>query len=174
MENNVNNNSENLIKIKGNENDFINSVLQLNDMIYKKKNILLNQNDILTDEINAKYNSSKNEYSNDIEKDYNEFIEKFKGRIIVYENINYIINDLNIEDFTIKGIRLYDSNGIKVNISKQIEFNTYTFIPIQSIFNSSYILSKEESEKIIKAQKNDNSNYIKILYQIQQNIDNPN
>ena len=140
MENNVNNNSENLIKIKGNENDFINSVLQLNDMIYKKKNILLNQNDILTDEINAKYNSSKNEYSNDIEKDYNEFIEKFKGRIIVYENINYIINDLNIEDFTIKGIRLYDSNGIKVNISKQIEFNTYTFIPIQSIFNSSYIL----------------------------------
>ena len=174
MENYVNNNSENLIKIKGNENDFINSVLQLNDMIYKKKNILLNQNDILTDEINAKYNSSKNEYSNDIEKDYNEFIEKFKGRIIVYENINYIINDLNIEDFTIKGIRLYDSNGIKVNISKQIEFNTYTFIPIQSIFNSSYILSKEESEKIIKAQKNDNSNYIKILYQIQQNIDNPN
>ena len=174
MENNVNNNSENLIKIKGNENDFINSVLQLNDMIYKKKNILLNQNDILTDEINAKYNSSKNEYSNDIEKDYNEFIEKFKGRIIIYENINYIINDLNIEDFTIKGIRLYDSNGIKVNISKQIEFNTYTFIPIQSIFNSSYILSKEESEKIIKAQKNDNSNYIKILYQIQQNIDNPN
>ena len=174
MENNVNNNSENLIKIKGNENDFINSVLQLNDMIYKKKNILLNQNDILTDEINAKYNSSKNEYSNDIEKDYNEFIEKFKGRIIVYENINYIINDLNIEDFTIKGIRLYDSNGIKVNISKQIEFNTYTFIPIQSIFNSSYILSKEESAKIIKAQKNDNSNYIKILYQIQQNIDNPN
>ena len=174
MENNVNNNSENLIKIKGNENDFINSVLQLNDMIYKKKNILLNQNDILTDEINAKYNSSKNEYSNDIEKDYNEFIEKFKGRIIVYENINYIINDLNIEDFTIKGIRLYDSNGIKVNISKQIEFNTYTFIPIQSIFNSSYILSKDESEKIIKAQKNDNSNYIKILYQIQQNIDNPN
>ena len=173
MENNVNNNSENLIKIKGNENDFINSVLQLNDMIYKKKNILLNQNDILTDEINAKYNSSKNEYSNDIEKDYNEFIEKFKGRIIVYENINYIINDLNIEDFTIKGIRLYDSNGIKVNISKQIEFNTYTFIPIQSIFNSSYILSKEESEKIIKNQEKDNSNYLKILYQLQQDIYNP-
>ena len=164
-ENNNTKKSESLIKIKGNENDFINNVLQLNDMI--------NQNKTFTNEISLKYDSLKKESIEEDKKQYNEFIKQFKGRIIVYQNINYIINDLNMKDRTIKGIRLYDSNGIKVNIKQQLQFNYYTSIPVQSMFNSSYILSKEESEKIIKNQEKDNLNFIKILYQLQQDIYNP-
>ncbi len=172
-ENNNTKKSESLIKIKGNENDFINNVLQLNDMINQKQILLINQNKTFTNEISLKYDSLKKESIEEDKKQYNEFIKQFKGRIIVYQNINYIINDLNMKDRTIKGIRLYDSNGIKVNIKQQLQFNYYTSIPVQSMFNSSYILSKEESEKIIKNQEKDNLNFIKILYQLQQDIYNP-
>ncbi len=172
-EKNDSKNSEISVKIKGNENDFINNVFKLNDMIEQKKIILKEKNNSFSNEIQLKYYSSKQESNEEVKNKYNDFIKQFKGRIIVYDNINYIINDLNMKDRKIKGLRLYDSNGIKVNIKQQIQFNYYTLIPVQSIFNSSYILSKEESEKIIKNQEKDNSNYLKILYQLQQDIYNP-
>ena len=121
-ENNNTKKSESLIKIKGNENDFINNVLQLNDMINQKQILLINQNKTFTNEISLKYDSLKKESIEEDKKQYNEFIKQFKGRIIVYQNINYIINDLNMKDRKIKGLRLYDSNGIKVNIKQQIQF----------------------------------------------------
>ncbi len=165
--------SESLINIKGDENEFINNVFQLNELIYQKKIEIMTNKTKYSNEIVSKYNSSKQESKDEINNIYNTFMLKFQNRIIVYENENYLIVDLNMRDRTIKVIRLYDPNGIKVDIKKQFTFRLYTQIPLKSMFHSSYILSKNESDIILKGHETDKSNYIKILYQLQQDIYNP-
>ena len=165
--------SESLINIKGDENEFINNVFQLNELIYQKKIEIMTNKTKYSNEIISKYNSSKQESKDEINNIYNTFMLKFQNRIIVYENENYLIVDLNMRDRTIKVIRLYDPNGIKVDIKKQFTFRLYTQIPLKSMFHSSYILSKNESDIILKGHETDKSNYIKILYQLQQDIYNP-
>ena len=162
-----------LVKIKGNEKEFANNVFLLNDLIYQKKVELMNQKRNYITEINSKYNSSKLESKEDFEKTYNRFMSLFKERIIVYENTNYIIHNLDMRNRVIKAIRLYDPNGIKVNIKEQQKNNYYNEIPLINIFTTSYILSKMESDIIKKDQEKDYSNYLKILYQLQPDIYNP-
>ena len=164
---------ESLITIKGNEDEFTNNVFQLNDIIYQKKIELMNQKNKFSTEISSKYNSIMQESKEEIKNTFETFISKFKNRIIVYENGNYIINDLNRRDGKINAIRLYDPNGIKIDIKQQIIFRYYSSIPLKSLFKSSYILSKLESDIIIKDHEQDKSNYLKILYQLQQDIYNP-
>ena len=166
-------NIESLITIKGNEDEFTNNVFKLNDLIYQKKIELMNKKKKYSTQIMSLYNSTKQESKEEIMNLYNNFITKFKNRIIVYENVNYLIMDLNMTDRKIKAIRLYDPNGIKIDINQQIKFRYYKSIPLNNLFKSSYILSKIESEIIIKDHEKDNTNYLKILYQLQQDIKNP-
>ena len=96
-----------------------------------------------------------------------EFEKKFKGRIIVYKNINYKIKYFDKFDKNIKALMLYDSNGIKVDEKMNEKMKLFSTINLQDLFETCYIASKEESEAILKQYNNDNKKYIKILYQIQ-------
>ena len=62
---------------------------------------------------------------------------------------------------------LYDSNGIRVDEKYHDKLKIYNSIEIKEIFESAYILSKEESEIIIQDFRNDNKHYIRIYYQMQ-------
>ena len=97
----------------------------------------------------------------------NEFDKIFKGRIINYKNVNYSIKYFDRREKNIKAIRLYDSNGIKVDEKLHDRFQKYNPIDIKEIFENAYILSKEESEIIKKEYLSDNKHYIKIYYQMQ-------
>ena len=165
-------NIESLINIKGNEDDFTNNVFQLNDLIYQKKIELMNKKNQFSTQIKSKYNSRQQESKEEINNLYNNFITNFKNRIIVYENVNYIIIDLNMFDRQLRVLRLYDPNGIKIDIKQQMKFRFYKKISLNTLFKSSYILSKLESDIIRKDHEDDKTNYIKIFYQLQQDTKN--
>ena len=157
---------------KGNEDDFTNNVFQLNDLIYQKKIELMNKKNQFSTQIKSKYNSRQQESKEEINNLYNNFITNFKNRIIVYENVNYIIIDLNMFDRQLRVLRLYDPNGIKIDIKQQMKFRFYKKISLNTLFKSSYILSKLESDIIRKDYEDDKTNYIKIFYQLQQDTKN--
>ena len=107
----------------------------------------------------------------DIDPKYNqlvdEFENKYKGRILNYKNKNYLIKYFDRREKVIKAMMLYDSNGLKVDEKLHEKFKIYSSIDVKDLFETSYILSKEESVAIIKDYQDDNKNYIKIYYQMQ-------
>ena len=60
---------------------------------------------------------------------------------------------------------LYDKNSIKVNIDAHIQSNNLERFELQDIFNNTYLYTKEESERIL-AEYKENSNVLKIYYQL--------
>ena len=96
-----------------------------------------------------------------------EFEKKFIGRIIKHKNINYKIKNFDRNQKNIKALRLYDSNGIKVDEKIHDKLKLYNSIDIKDLFDNTYILSSEESEIIKEEYNNDIKHYIKIYYQMQ-------
>ena len=96
-----------------------------------------------------------------------QFEKKFIGRIIYHKNIRYLINGFDKNRKNIKVIRLYDSNGIKVDSKAHERTNIFNTIELKDLFDNSYILSKEESDVIIKDYSKDNKSFIKIYFQTQ-------
>lgn len=96
-----------------------------------------------------------------------EFNNRFKGRIIKYKNANYVIKYFDRREKNIKALMLYDSNGIKVNEAYHDKMKFYNSIEIKELFESFFILSKEESLVIMEEFLKDNKNIIKIYFQMQ-------
>lgn len=95
------------------------------------------------------------------------FEKKFTGRIIYHKNIRYLIKGFDKRRKNMKVIRLYDSNGIKVDSKMHERMGIFNTIELKDLFENCYILSNEESEVIIKDYSNDNKNFIKIYFQTQ-------
>ena len=96
-----------------------------------------------------------------------EFDKIFKGRIIIYKNVNYKIKYFDKREKNIKALMLYDSNGIKVDEKMNDKMKLYTVIELKDLFQTWYIASKEDSDLILKNYNEDKKKYIKILYQLQ-------
>ena len=96
-----------------------------------------------------------------------EFDKIFKGRIIIYKNVNYKIKYFDKREKNIKALMLYDSNGIKVDEKMNDKMKLYTVIELKDLFQNWYIASKEDSDLILKNYNEDKKKYIKILYQLQ-------
>jgi len=96
-----------------------------------------------------------------------EFNKKFKGRIIRYKNSNYVIKYFDRSEKNIKALMLYDSNGIKVNEQYHDKLKLYNSIELNDLFESFFILSKDESLIIMDEFLKDNKNFIKIYFQMQ-------
>lgn len=136
----------------------------------KRRNSMERQNAL--DKINGKISSSKpSESTNSFL--INEFEKTFKGRIINYNGNNHIIKGFNQRDKNIKVMLLYDPNGIKVDMNSHDKMMIFSSIELSSLLETAYILSKEESDKIISDFKKDSKNYIKIFYMLQVDKNNP-
>ena len=114
-----------------------------------------------------KYKEQDELLNSDFQKVSQTFQKNYVDRIIVYNSIQYIIKSINPKENVLHCVRLYDPNKLKVNISIQLKLKIYTKIPIESLFDTSYILSKQESDGIISEYNNDNKNYITIHYSLQ-------
>ena len=141
-------------------------ILNFFKLINEERKRLTNERQIHLDLVNQKYNP-KQEADPKFDLLVEEFEKKFKGRIINYKNINYIIKSFDRRRKNIQALLLYDSNGIRVDEKYHDKLKIYNSIEIKEIFESAYILSKEESEIIIQDFRNDNKHYIRIYYQMQ-------
>ena len=85
------------------------------------------------------------------------------------DNFQFLIK--NIVSDKILCVRLYDKNGIKININFHIENNFYETINTKDIFNNSYLYSVEETTRILEDYYNDKKNILKIYYELIGNND---
>ena len=141
-------------------------ILNFFKLINEERKRLTNERQIYLDLVNQKYNP-KQEVDPKFDSLVEEFEKKFKGRIINYKNINYIIKNFDKRRKNIQALLLYDSNGIRVDENYHDKLKIYNSIEIKEIFETAYILSKEESEIIIQDFRKDNKHYIRIYYQMQ-------
>lgn len=118
------------------------------------------------EQIEQKINLNKEEDPN-FSSLVEEFNKRFKGRIIKYKNINYVIKYFDRSEKNIKALMLYDSNGIKVNEQYHDKMKLYNSIELNDLFENFFILSKDESLIIMDEFLKDNKNFIKIYFQMQ-------
>lgn len=145
-----------------NEIEILNFIKLLNE----EKKRLISEKQKTLENVEKKINLSK-ELDPRFKELIIQFEKKFKGRIIYHKNIRYLIHGFDKNRKNIKVIRLYDSNGIKVDSKAHERTNIFNTIELKDLFDNSYILSKEESDVIIKDYSSDNKSFIKIYFQTQ-------
>jgi hypothetical protein len=97
----------------------------------------------------------------------------FQGRIIKKSDVPYSVQavsgnfKLKLEN-CFKCIRLYDKNGIKINIDFYIQKGLFEKIELNSLFLNTVICSPEESKMILEKYTN-NTIVLKIFYQYYEN-----
>jgi hypothetical protein len=82
------------------------------------------------------------------------------------DNSNFLIKEISLENKYIKGLRLYDKNGIKTDYDFYTKHNFYETIPIENIFNHTFINSQLDSDQLIKDFLEDKKNILKIYYHL--------
>ena len=141
-------------------------ILNFFKLLNEEKKRLISEKQKTLENVEKKINLSK-----ELDPRFNELIiqfeKNFKGRIIYHKNIRYLIHSFDRSRKNMKVIRLYDSNGIKVDSKAHERTRIFNTIELKDLFDNCYILSKEESNIIIKDYANDNKNYIKIYFQTQ-------
>lgn len=86
----------------------------------------------------------------------------FKGRIIKRNDIYYLID--SVAENCLRCVKLYDKNGIKINIEFYLQKGYYEKIELKSLFTNTTICSPEESSIILEQYHNNNIK-LKIFYQ---------
>lgn len=141
-------------------------ILNFFKLLNEEKKRLISEKQKTLENVEKKINLSK-ELDPRFKELIIQFEKKFIGRIIYHKNIRYLIHAFDRNRKNLKVIRLYDSNGIKVDSKAHERTKIYNTIELKDLFDNCYILSKEESEIIIKDFSNDNKNFIKIYFQTQ-------
>lgn len=146
-------------------------ILNFFKILNEEKKRLTSEKQKTLENVEKKLNLSK-----ELNPRFNELIvqfeKKFTGRIISHKNVQYLIKGFDRRRKNIKAIRLYDSNGIKVDSKIHERTGIYNTIELKDLFDNCYILSNEESNIIIKDYVNDNKSFIKIYFQTQINKSN--
>lgn len=164
----------NKIEIAGDENEFIKNFFALCALVSGRKNQLNKQKKERQDRILSEFSRKAKYYNDFFEKQGKAFNQAYTGRVIEYEGVNYLINNLDIKMKKLNCFRLYDPNGIKCDYSYLYNPKVSKSIPINSLFDSSIILSEVESQQILLDYKDDHKNFIKIFYQLQDDYNGSN
>ena len=156
-----------IFDIKGNANEVFKNLFEIYKIINERKVLLSEQRQKSSDEVIQVFNS-KNKLFNDVySKMIDTFNSTYRGRILLSENAYYIIQEVIMKEKTIRCLRLYDPNGIHSDLKLQGTIRRYQLISLSTLFESSIILSVEESKIIINNFNNDTTHFLKILYQLQ-------
>lgn len=147
--------------------------MEIFNKITQFSNFLKEQIDILTFSKEDKVAENQHFYDeklaklNDLAKmKFQNVNDVFAERILSIENALFWIKSINVKEGVIKGVRLYDKNGIKVNIDYHINNSILESIPLGNIFNNTYLHSKEESEMMLMDYRDNTSSILKIYYQL--------
>ena len=156
-----------IFDIKGNANEVFKNLFEIYKIINERKVLLSEQRQKSSDEVIQVFNS-KNKLFNDVySKMIDTFNSTYRGRILLSENAYYIIQEVIMKEKNIRCLRLYDQNGIHSDLKLQGTIRRYQLISLSTLFESSIILSVEESKIIINNFNNDTTHFLKILYQLQ-------
>ena len=156
-----------LMEIVGDENEVMQNLFQMFKIMNERKILLAQQKQQETEKIMKTFNEKNTEFNEVYSQMVNLFNSSFKGRILFHDSAHYLIHEVNMKERIIRCLRLYDPNGIHSDLKHQTSTKRFSLIGIQTLFESSIILSKEESEIILKQFNDDNTHFIKILYQLQ-------
>ena len=140
------------------------SYLQL---LSDEKKRISNERNKALDKVEKNLNMLKVENDPKLNSLIEQFEKEYKNRIIVHKNINYKIKYFDKREKNIKALMLYDSNGIKVDEKINDKMRLYSTIELKDLFETCYILSKDESDLILLNYNEDKKKFVKILYQLQ-------
>lgn len=87
----------------------------------------------------------------------------FEKRIVVKNNIYYLLVSFDIPSNVFKCIRLYDKNGIKINIDYYYQKNVFQNFLMKDLLEKFQILTNEESQNILTEYHN-SQNILKVIY----------
>lgn len=98
----------------------------------------------------------------------------FNNKIITNSNQNYLILNINFAESYFKCVKLYDKNGIKIDINHNTNLSNGFPFPFDKLLDNSFIHSKEKSDEILADYKKDDYNVLRIYYELflQKNISN--
>ena len=88
------------------------------------------------------------------------------NRIITHYDQNYLILNINFAESYLKCLKLYDKNGIKIDLNSTANLNNCERFLFQKLFDNCIIHTKEDSDKILEEYKNDEKNILKIYYEL--------
>ena len=88
------------------------------------------------------------------------------NKIISHNDQNYLILCINFSESYFKCIKLYDKNGIKIDINENFNLNVGNRFPFQKLYDNCLIHTKEESDKILEEYKIDDKNVLRIFYEL--------
>ena len=140
------------------------SYLQL---LSDEKKRISNERNKALDKVEKNLNMLKVENDPKLNTLIEQFEKEYKNRIIVHKNINYKIKYFDKREKNIKALMLYDSNGIKVDEKINDKMRLYSTIELKDLFETCYILSKDESDLVLLNYNEDKKKFVKILYQLQ-------
>lgn len=90
----------------------------------------------------------------------------FVNKIISHNDRNYLILSINFSESYFKCIKLYDKNGIKIDINENFNLNVGNRFLFQKLYDNCLIHTKEESDKILDEYKKDDKNVLRIFYEL--------
>ena len=151
------------------ETELMNYLQLLSD----EKKRISNEREKALDKVEKSLNIKKTENDPKLNTLIDQFEKDYKNRVIVNKNINYKIKFFDKKENNIKALMLYDSNGIKVDEKMNDKMHLYSSIELKDLFETCYILSKEESDLILLEYREDKKKFMKILYQLQINRNYP-
>ena len=88
------------------------------------------------------------------------------NRILNHNDITYLIISLSLSEGSIKCVKLYDKNGIKINIKDINNINNAQVFSIEKLYENSYINDKDESDRILQEHNKDDNNILRIYYEL--------
>ena len=158
---------ENAAPILKNPNFDETELMSYLQLLSDEKKRISNERNKALDKVEKNLNMLKVENDPKLNTLIEQFEKEYKNRIIVQKNINYKIKYFDKREKNIKALMLYDSNGIKVDEKINDKMRLYSTIELKDLFETCYILSKDESDLILLNYNEDKKKFVKILYQLQ-------
>ena len=158
---------ENAAPILKNPNFDETELMSYLQLLSDEKKRISNERNKALDKVEKNLNMLKVENDPKLNTLIEQFEKEYKNRIIVHKNINYKIKYFDKREKNIKALMLYDSNGIKVDEKINDKMRLYSTIELKDLFETCYILSKDESDLILLNFNEDKKKFVKILYQLQ-------
>lgn len=140
---------ENAAPILKNPNFDETELMSYLQLLSDEKKRISNERNKALDKVEKNLNMLKVENDPKLNTLIEQFEKEYKNRIIVHKNINYKIKYFDKREKNIKALMLYDSNGIKVDEKINDKMRLYSTIELKDLFETCYILSKDESDLIL-------------------------
>ena len=97
---------------------------------------------------------------------FQDFSNQYLNKIITHNEQNYLILNINFAESYFKCIKLYDKNGIKLDINHNTNLSNGASFTFDKLFDNCLIHNKEESNHILEDYKKDDYNILRIYYEL--------